>query len=249
MERQTKKKHTVSLDGDSKLLRLVEDVVEILVIQLGPEEGVPVHCYRSAKIPRRSEVSRANQLPGVNGSRFVKFFPAKVWGVSEQDYISAGTRRLGRAFIPLNWKYFPWGVSAKRTRKMGRPPRIHTLPLESIPNFQTSSPRAIQPLVDIRVKACGCQDPRTTRGRRGRCPPRASFGMSRDRSRRLHLGSHSPCLRSAVLVGRLCREHPIRCLRDRALACGCKASEETDNTTLQNPKPLEDTELRNLSFD
>ena len=40
----------MALDGNFKLLRLVEDIVKILGIQLGPKEGVPVHCPTSAKI-------------------------------------------------------------------------------------------------------------------------------------------------------------------------------------------------------
>ena len=74
----------MSFDGYSELFRLVEDIVEILVVQLGPEEGVPVHCSRSDKVPRLSGIWRVNSLPGVNGSRFVKFFPARVWGVSKE---------------------------------------------------------------------------------------------------------------------------------------------------------------------
>lgn len=50
------KKRTMSLDGDSKFLRLVEDIVEILVVQLGPEERVPVHFSRSVEVPRLLEI-------------------------------------------------------------------------------------------------------------------------------------------------------------------------------------------------
>lgn len=40
----------MSLDGYFKLLRLVEYIVEILGIQLGPEERVPVHCFGSTNV-------------------------------------------------------------------------------------------------------------------------------------------------------------------------------------------------------
>jgi hypothetical protein len=46
----------VALDGNSKLLRLVEDIVEILGVQLGPEEGVPVHYSKLANVLRVSEI-------------------------------------------------------------------------------------------------------------------------------------------------------------------------------------------------
>lgn len=42
----------MTLNGNFKLLRLVEDIVEILGIQLGSEERVSVHCPKLAKVPR-----------------------------------------------------------------------------------------------------------------------------------------------------------------------------------------------------
>jgi len=47
----------VTLDGNLKLVRFVEDIVKVLGIQLGPEEGVPVHYSESVKIlgDQRSE--------------------------------------------------------------------------------------------------------------------------------------------------------------------------------------------------
>ena len=45
---KTGKRHTVTLDGDSEFLRLVEYIVEILGIQLGSEEGIPMHYSKSA---------------------------------------------------------------------------------------------------------------------------------------------------------------------------------------------------------
>jgi hypothetical protein len=68
---------TVTLNGNPKLLRLVEDIVKILGVQLSSKEGIPVHCPTSAKI-RGMGVCRINSLPGVNGSRFAKFFSARV---------------------------------------------------------------------------------------------------------------------------------------------------------------------------
>jgi hypothetical protein len=128
-------------------------------------------------------------------------------------------------------------------------PRIRILPSESIPSLQTSPPPVIQPLVGIQVKACVYQGPRTTRGRKGRFPPRVSYGTSKGLSRRSHLGNHFPCSISTVLANRQRRERPIRCLGPRTSECGCGTSRGTNNTTLQNPKPLEDTALRNLSLD
>lgn len=40
----------MTLDGNFKINRLVEDIVKILGVQLGSKEGVPVHCPVSAKI-------------------------------------------------------------------------------------------------------------------------------------------------------------------------------------------------------
>ena len=36
-------------DGDLKLSNLVEDIVEILSVQLGPKEGAPVDCTKSVR--------------------------------------------------------------------------------------------------------------------------------------------------------------------------------------------------------
>ena len=36
----------MSLDGNFELFRLVEDIVEVLGIQLGPEKRVPMHCSK-----------------------------------------------------------------------------------------------------------------------------------------------------------------------------------------------------------
>ena len=47
-----RKKRTVTLDGNPKLFSFVEDIVEILRVQLGPKEGVPVHCSESGKVLR-----------------------------------------------------------------------------------------------------------------------------------------------------------------------------------------------------
>ena len=157
------------------------------------------------------EIRRVNPLPGVKGSRFVKFFSAMVRGVSKILF-STRTRYSVSSFVPLNWKYFPRRISVNHTKQtIGHSPRIHILPLGSILNLQTSSLPTTQPLVGIRTKVCVCRDPRTTRGRKGHFPPRVSYGTSRGRSRLLHLGSHSPCLRSAVRVNRRRRERPIRC--------------------------------------
>ena len=68
----------MAFDSNFKLLRLVEDVVKILGIQLGSEEGVSVHFSKSAKVLRVSRVWKVNPLPGVKGSRFVKLFSARV---------------------------------------------------------------------------------------------------------------------------------------------------------------------------
>ena len=68
----------MAFDCDSKLLRLVEDVVEILGVQLSPEEGVPVHCSKLAMVLRPSDTWRVSSLPGVKGSRFANFFSARV---------------------------------------------------------------------------------------------------------------------------------------------------------------------------
>lgn len=55
MERQIDYERTVALDGNFKLVRLVENIVKILGIQLGSEEGVSVHCSKLAKVPRMPE--------------------------------------------------------------------------------------------------------------------------------------------------------------------------------------------------
>lgn len=68
----------MALDSNFKLLRLVKDIVKILSVQLGSEERVSVHCSELAKFLRVSEVWRVNLLPGVKGSRFAKFFSARV---------------------------------------------------------------------------------------------------------------------------------------------------------------------------
>ena len=44
--------HTVTLDGNLKLFSLIENIVEISIVQLGPKKGVPVHCSESAKALR-----------------------------------------------------------------------------------------------------------------------------------------------------------------------------------------------------
>lgn len=42
----------MALDGNFKLFSLVEDIVEISSVQLGPKEGVPVHCSGLGKVLR-----------------------------------------------------------------------------------------------------------------------------------------------------------------------------------------------------
>jgi hypothetical protein len=46
----------VAFDSNFKLLRLVEDIVKILGVQLGSEEGVSVHCSKLANVLRVPEV-------------------------------------------------------------------------------------------------------------------------------------------------------------------------------------------------
>ena len=68
----------MALDGNFELLCLVENIMKILGVQLGSEEGVSVHCSKLAKVLRVSGAWRVNPLPGVKGLRFVKPFSARV---------------------------------------------------------------------------------------------------------------------------------------------------------------------------
>ena len=44
----------MSLDGNFKLFCFIEDIMEILGVQLGPEEGVTVHYSKSVTVLRVS---------------------------------------------------------------------------------------------------------------------------------------------------------------------------------------------------
>jgi hypothetical protein len=40
----------MTFDSNFKVFSLIEDIVEILVVQLGPKERVPVHCSESVRV-------------------------------------------------------------------------------------------------------------------------------------------------------------------------------------------------------
>lgn len=90
---------------DVKFCGLVKDVVEVIVVELGAEKRVSVHCRMSMYA---GAWGAANVLPAVSGCRLINFFSATEFGVSVAHTMSVCVPFELKAVSidePLNWKY------------------------------------------------------------------------------------------------------------------------------------------------
>lgn len=78
------KRPTMSLKRNFKLVRLVKEVMEVVVVELSTKQRVTVHWkHENMNKERITMPPKVCLLPEVSGWRFENFFSARLSGVSE----------------------------------------------------------------------------------------------------------------------------------------------------------------------